>query len=122
MNNQSKHQLVLEAQKEQIVIIADRRVALRIDLDEMQAIGGHDDYEPSLLVFLEKYNNGQTTTDMLRDVYPDARQLKKAIAKLARDGAIKAEPKGQITFITLVKVQTPNAVAAEDGPTKEETK
>ena len=119
-NQKSNYELVLEAQKEQVVVIANDRVALREDLDAMEKIGGKDDYESSLPAFLAKYNKGETTTDQLREVYPDARQLKKAITKLAKDGAIKVEIKGQTTFVALVKVEAPEAAAAEDKAARED--
>ena len=120
MPTTSKYQLVLEAQEDQVLVIADCRIALREALDEMNQIGGEDDYQTSLPAFLAKYKNGETTTtDILRDVYPDARKLKKAVAKLHMEGKINAETKGQTTFITLVKVETPNAEPAENDAASE---
>ena len=49
----------------------DRRLALRNALDEMNAIGGNDEYEPMLPDFLKQYGKETTTTDILREVLPD---------------------------------------------------
>ena len=113
MSNNTKLELVAEAQEEQLGIITDRRLALRIALDEMDTIGGKDEYEPALPVFLDKYNKQTTTTDILREVFTDARQLKKVIAKLKADHKITVEEKGQTTYVTLVKLAVPKNPAAE---------
>ena len=115
MSDKSKHQLVLEAQQEQTNTITDRRLDLRVALDDMVVIGGKDEYEPSIPVFLEKYNDGTTTTDLLREVYTDARLLKKTIAKLKKDGKITVEDKGQTTFVTLVKITTDKPEGGTDS-------
>ena len=56
---------------------------------------------------MEKYAKETTTTDILREVFTDARQLKKVIGKLKADRVITVEEKGQATFVTLVKVAVP---------------
>ena len=43
MPTNNKLQLVAEAQKDQLLVITERRLALRNALDEMDAIGGKDE-------------------------------------------------------------------------------
>jgi hypothetical protein len=95
MGEQTRKELLFEAQTEQIEQIAQHRIKVLKDLDELQQFGGKDDYNTNILAIVNEYGNHGIALTKLREVLPDAAKLKQAIQRLTAEGKITTASKGR---------------------------
>lgn len=77
----SKKQELIDAQNEQVEIVASHRVAVLKSLDELESFNGKDDYTVGLPIIVNAYPEGISQTKV-REVLPDASSLAKAVKEL----------------------------------------
>lgn len=89
---------VKQIQKEQTLVIANQRVTILKSIDELESIGGNDDYTVSLRSILEAYPEG-ILLSKATTVLPDTEKLNAARDSL--NEAIEENKKGKAVVLKL---------------------
>ena len=92
MTEKSKKQLVIEAQNEQLDVIATNRLTVLQSIDELESFGGKDDYVQGLRTIVNGYPDG-ITLSKVQTVLADTKVL--ADARKALKKEIEEIPKGK---------------------------
>ena len=90
----SPKDLLIEAQNNQLKVVADHRVAVLKSLDELEEFRGKDDYQIAVATIVKEYPNGIVLT-RLREVLPDSVILEEAVKQLVEKKEITTEPYGK---------------------------
>ena len=98
--------LFIEAQNNQLKVVAGHRVALLKSQDELKRFRGEDDYEIAVAAIVTAYPEGIVVT-RLREVLPDSTILDEAIKKLVEEKQIVSEPYGKRSQLLKPVAQTP---------------
>ncbi len=105
MNNHSKIQVLLDAQKEQGELIAKHRITLLKAIDDLDAFGGQDDYKSNVLTIVHEFGSEGISLKQLREVLPNANELKVAVEQLENEGKITSEKQGKSAILRPTTIQ-----------------
>jgi hypothetical protein len=75
-------ELLIEAQNNQLKVVAGHRVAVLKSLDELEEFRGKDDYQICLSTIVNAYGPGGIPQTKVREVLPDPVMLAKAVKAL----------------------------------------
>lgn len=106
MEIQNKKQLLLEAQSEQVEVIARSRISLLRAINDLDSFGGQDNYKSNLITIVNEFGSEGISLTRIREVLPNASELKDAIEQLEGEGKIQLEKQGRSA--TLKPVNTSN--------------
>jgi len=96
---------VKQAQADQLEVIAANRLTVLQSIDDLESIGGTDDYVPSLRTIVTAYPDG-ILASKVQLVLPDAALLKEARAVL-KATEIEEIPKGKRTILKPIAAAAP---------------
>lgn len=86
--------LFIEAQDNQLKVVASHRLGVLKSQDELKKFRGEDDYQIAVATIANEYPDGIVIT-RLREVLPDSVTLDEAIKKLVEKKEIASEPYGK---------------------------
>ncbi len=95
-NSKSPIDLLIEAQNNQLQVVAGHRLAVLKSQDDLKKFRGEDDYQIAVSTIVKEYPEGIVLT-RLREVLPDSVILDEAVKKLAEKKEITTESYGKRT-------------------------
>ena len=114
--------LLIEAQDNQLKMVAGHRLAVLKSQDDLKKFRGEDDYQIAVTTIVKEYPDGIVLT-RLREVLPDSVILEKAVRNLAEKKEITTESCGKRTQLlkpgSQMPVQPPRqeVVSVDTNPT-----